>query len=424
MESLKQFLYTLLVKVPIALGIALLNLLLLLLLLIPFLLVLLWEWLVKFLRSKNWRAEEEEEDDCCKPPFPEEVMRRPDPCIYSQKYLAAQGLPVTWDNPDIWMAKAATPNVIEPDSYHLEADTDYIVFVQVHNASTDVALGVRARLLFRPWSFNSPDLVPVEVDGNGQEVVRFVNVAGMGAAITQFAWHTPPVAPGQTQHFCLQAHVSHPLDVNLENNMGQENTDVHGLNPGHVQPGEVVDVAIPLFNHGRDEARFAFAADTYAIATNRDFVLRLQTNTGTESWPLSRRLGAVGLSLTSPRRSDQPRDKERERPRPTPSRSDGWRLTAGRTQPRHTTRARYVGHEALRAELLAGDYSLPEGMEFRVVGGEGGVVVGRGVTEDVPVQVEVPANAQPGEKYAINVTARRPDGAVVGGVTIFLEVET
>jgi hypothetical protein len=63
-------------------------------------------------------------------------MRRPDPCIYSQTYLASQGVPVTWNNPDIWMAKAATPNVIEPDSYHLEADTDYIVSVQAHNAST------------------------------------------------------------------------------------------------------------------------------------------------------------------------------------------------------------------------------------------------------------------------------------------------
>ena len=421
MEELRQLLYLFLVKVPVALGVALVNLLLLLIILIPFLLVLLWELLEEFLRSKNWRAEDEDDDDC-HPPFPEEVMRRPDPCIYSQRYLAAQGLPVTWNNPDIWIAKAATPNVIEPDSYHLEADTDYLVFVQVHNASTDVALGVRVRLLFRPWSFNSPDLVPVEIDGNGQEVVRFVNIAGMGATTTRFAWHTAPVAPGQTQHFCLQAHVSHPLDVNLQNNMGQENTDVHGLNPGHVQPGEVVDVEIPLFNHGVGEARFDFAADSYAISADRTFELRLQTNTGIESWPLSRRLGALGVSLTQPRASGPSEDKERP---PTTTRlGDRWKLTPGRTQPGHTSRGRYVGHHELREELLNGDYRLPDGMRFRVVDGDAGVLVPRRATVDVPVQLEVPANAQPGQKYSINVTARRADGAVAGGVTIYLEVES
>src|SRR4051794_21374195 len=28
-------------------------------------------------------------------------VHRPDPCIYSQSFLLKQGLPVTWDNPDI-----------------------------------------------------------------------------------------------------------------------------------------------------------------------------------------------------------------------------------------------------------------------------------------------------------------------------------
>src|SRR5258706_185950 len=32
------------------------------------------------------------------PPF---IYKRPDPLIYSQTYLLAQGLAVTWDNPDI-----------------------------------------------------------------------------------------------------------------------------------------------------------------------------------------------------------------------------------------------------------------------------------------------------------------------------------
>src|SRR5687768_7419882 len=38
-----------------------------------------------------------------------DVYIRPDPLIYSQHYLAAQGLAVTWDNPDIQLYDAGTP---------------------------------------------------------------------------------------------------------------------------------------------------------------------------------------------------------------------------------------------------------------------------------------------------------------------------
>src|SRR5262245_22921736 len=93
---------------------------------IPLLLAWLWR-LIERLRKEGWRDEQEQEQKDCHIPFPEDLMRRPDPCIYSQFYLTAQGIPVTWDNPDIWMAKASDPGTIEPDSYHLEEDTDYIV---------------------------------------------------------------------------------------------------------------------------------------------------------------------------------------------------------------------------------------------------------------------------------------------------------
>ena len=173
MPKLRKVLQSLFVQAPLG---ALLNLVRLLFVLLfgPLaLLAGLIEWLREFLKRMNFKEEEEDEEEC-NPPAPEGAMRRPDPCIYSQSFLASQGLPVTWDNPDIWMAKAATPNVIEPDSYHLEADTAYIVSVRCHNASTDLALGVKVRLLYRPWSFNSPDLLPVDVNASGQEVVRFV----------------------------------------------------------------------------------------------------------------------------------------------------------------------------------------------------------------------------------------------------------
>lgn len=70
-------------------------------------------------------------------------MRCFDPLITKQALraififlLQSQGLPVTWNNPDIWIARADNPGNIEPDSYHLTDNTDYIVTVRVHNAPT------------------------------------------------------------------------------------------------------------------------------------------------------------------------------------------------------------------------------------------------------------------------------------------------
>src|SRR6185436_5933480 len=113
---------------PLAVQEFFVGLLRLIVLVIIFFLVLLariWEKLRWLLHTKNLFEEEVEEEECGG--VPEPLIRRPDPCIYSQALLLSQGLPVTWDNPDIWMAPASNPSAIEPDSYHLQDDTDYIV---------------------------------------------------------------------------------------------------------------------------------------------------------------------------------------------------------------------------------------------------------------------------------------------------------
>ena len=79
--------------VPLA---AILKAVLMLLLLLPMLLAWLWRWLQE--RLKNGFRDQDKEQKDCHTPFPEDLMRRPDPCIYSQEYLAAQGLPVTWNS--------------------------------------------------------------------------------------------------------------------------------------------------------------------------------------------------------------------------------------------------------------------------------------------------------------------------------------
>lgn len=431
MTNLLKILRTLFIWGPIS---ALLNVVRLLFVLVfgPLaLLAALIEWLRAFLKRMNLK-EEERDDDVCNPPFPEGATRRPDPCIYSQRYLASQGLPVTWNNPDIWMAKASTPNVIEPDSYHLEEDTDYIVSVRCHNASTDLALGVKVRLLYRPWSFNSPDLLPVDVSPSGQEVVRFVNIPGMGSTVASFNWHTPTAPPGESRHFCLQAHLSHPMDINLENNMGQENTNVHSSNPGHVVAGELVEVDVPLFNNTRREQRFAFSADAYAVDASTSVRLELRKNTGREPWPLSRRLASFVPTLTPGAEPSvepppgEPPVVERS------SRTAGDRTTAAMRRPRFAfvrparrtvTRARYIGHEEHKRALLAQDFSLPPGMRFETVDAGPTVPLPPAGNRVVPVRIRVPDDARTGTEYAINVRAEDADGRLVGGVTFLLRVE-
>jgi hypothetical protein len=428
MQNFLKILHTLFVKGLLGTLVALLGLVVLLVVFIPSLLLRFWEKLLKFLRTRNFKAEEDEKDPC-NPPFPEPVMRRPDPSIYSQTYLVSQGVPVTWNNPDIWMAKVATPNVIEPDSYHLEADTDYIVSVQAHNASTDLALGVKVRLLYRPWSFNSPDLLPVDVNANGQEVVRFVNVAGMGSAIAQFNWHTPSVPPGEERHYCLQAHLSHPLDVNLENNVGQENTNVHSANPGHVAPGELIRVDVPLLKLGEEAARVIFRADAYAIDATETVELKRQINTGRERLSLGERIGNVLPMLLPVGRVQPP-----SRPPPSPTlrsaraaastRGARWRLVWGRRIPYTVTRARYTGYETYKKALLARNFDLPPGMEFEATEQTDGPLLKGRATRNVSVQLQVPPQAPNGQQYSINVRAQTETGRLIGGVTFLLNVQT
>ena len=253
MAALIRFLRTLFLKTPAEILVALLRVPVLLIAFVLILLLTIWEWILALLRRHNLYPESDREP--C-PSLPEPVVRRPDPCIYSQWYLQGQGLPVTWNNPDIWVAPASDPTAVQQDSYNLEENTDYIVSVRVHNASAvDPAIAVRVRLNYRPWSFNSPDLVPVQVDGLGNEVVRFVDVAPLGSSVTQFHWSTPPIPASQSSaHYCLQASLYHPMDTNTENNLGQENTNVYRTASAMmVSPGDLVTVDVPLVNPRRIE---------------------------------------------------------------------------------------------------------------------------------------------------------------------------
>lgn len=363
--------------------------------------------------------------------LPEVLNRRPDPSIYSQSFLMAQGLPVTWNNPDIWVAPASNPGQIEPDSFHLLADTDYIVFVQAHNAATDAAIGVRVRLVYREWSFNSPDVTPVEFDAAGNEVVRTVDIAPLGSAITQFNWHTPPVAPGQEQHFCLQAHLSHPMDVNTANNMGQENTNVHSANPGFVEPGEVARIDVLLFNTARRERTIGFRFDRYAIAEDDELELTFERTVVRPRLPLSDRIGHLlptvePREVTRPPRPPEPIPLGATAPSREPSKAFFGRVRFNSPKSRfRMVRTRATGFDALRQVILDRDYSLPAGMEVTVTTGAPGPQLALAPAQSLltTFEVKVPDDAVPGTRIPMNIVAEDEDGALVGGVTVFFDIE-
>jgi hypothetical protein len=219
------------------------------------------------------------------------------------------------------------------------------------------------------------------------------------------------------------------MDVNLENNMGQENTNVHSANPGHVKAGEIVEVDVPLFNTARRERQFTFAADAYAIDTAPTIQLELKKNTGREPWPLSKRLGSFIPTFGLP---------EDEPPPPPPpdieatGRSARHGASPGTRRPhfdfarprrRTVTRARYTGFEEYREQLIAQVFPLPAGMEFDTPGTGPALPLPPGGDHVIPVRLKVPEDAQTGAQYSINVRGVDAEGRLVGGVTFLLRVQ-
>ncbi|MCU0285120.1 MAG: hypothetical protein MUF15_01860 [Acidobacteria bacterium] len=429
MESITRLLKIIFLRLPRELFTAILYLLFASIIGPLSLLLAICEWLRRLWKTKNIFAEEKEE--ACKG-LPEALIRRPDPCLYSQSLLMAQGLPVTWDNPDIWLARADQPGIVEPDSYHLLGNTDYIVSVQVHNASTDLALGVKVRLNYRPWSFNSPNLVPVETDAMGNEVFRFTNIMPMGASTVTFLWHTPAVATG-FQHYCIQASVSHPLDTNTANNVGQENTNVYSNNPGHVEPGELLNIEIPLYNIYRQTEQIRFIAHRYQVNHVTAHQLQLKPSYGYASWPLSRRVANFvpvlrDITRETPTQIYQASERmtgEGEVKAESRSKFSLGQLRFSANRRLRAVKTRYTGFEEIRRTIISRDISLPAAMEIRVGGREldTPLLMEAGEMRVVPFTIKIPGDIPRGSQLPVNIIATRTGGILAGGVTLLLKVK-
>ena len=143
-----------------------------------------------------------------------DVHVRPDPLIYSQPYLMAKGLAVTWDNPDI---EVFDGGVLVP-SHALLPSHDYEVRVRVWNGSYNAgAIGLPVTLSYLSFGIASTS-TPVGVT----KIDLGAKGTASHPAIASFAWRTPR----QAGHYCLQARFDWFDDANPDNNLGQENVQV------------------------------------------------------------------------------------------------------------------------------------------------------------------------------------------------------
>ncbi len=152
--------------------------------------------------------------------FPGHVIRKPDPCIYSQFLLMRLQQPVTWDNPDVRILL----NGVEQSTYDLSVGTTYTIQITVHNSSRD-----------KPATGTAVYVRWIEFGAGSQTRHAIATLSAdvplwPGVAVVQTTWPTPDT-PG---HYCIEVELQHPSDGNPSNNLGWNNTQVHaGNSPVH-----------------------------------------------------------------------------------------------------------------------------------------------------------------------------------------------
>jgi hypothetical protein len=193
-----------------------------------------------------------------------------------------------------------------------------------------------------------------------------------------------------------------------------------------VTPGQLTHFEVPLFNVGRARQLITFHTDRYLVA-NEEVESRLERHTAKARYSLAHRLGH-GLPTVEP--------VDRTEGRPNPEGSTAAQATASsRPRPRglvgavslsspksrfQLSRTRYRGLDDLRTRILERDYSLPVGM---VVDGPARVELETEGFAVAPFDVLVPVDAQRGDRFPLNIRAENDDGGLVGGVTLFFQVE-
>jgi hypothetical protein len=181
-------------------------------------------------------------------PISNPAFVRPDPLIYDQYYLTSLGLAVTWDNPDIQLYLNGSP----VSSSLLQPGTPYEIVAQVWNNSTD-APAVAMPVAF---SFLEFGIGTISVPIGSTQIDLGVKGGPNCPAFATMLW-TTPVTPG---HYCIQVLLEPVADVNFQNNLGQENTNV-----GTAQSPAVF--TLTLRNDTRRTQSYKFEVDAYSPGT-------------------------------------------------------------------------------------------------------------------------------------------------------------
>jgi hypothetical protein len=162
----------------------------------------------------------------------------------------ANGLAVTWDNPDIQLYRAGAPVA----SSALEPDTEYVVRVRVWNGSFHApAVGLPVHLSYLSFGAGTTSHpigtthVDLGVKGSSQCPV-----------FAELPWRTPAVAG----HYCIQARLEWADDANPDNNLGQENVEVGVAH-------SPADFQVTVENRAAVQRRFEVEVDTYALPGRR-----------------------------------------------------------------------------------------------------------------------------------------------------------
>lgn len=195
-------------------------------------------------RRNDGRAGKTSKSPCN--PIDEPAFHKPDPMIYSQYDLMAQGYAVIWDNPDIEVRKSG---VVVPSS-NLDPNTEYEIVARIWNKSKDAPV-IGLPVLFYYLSF-----------GNGVKGhpigATAVNLGVKGGpdhpAFAPMKWKTPP-GPG---HYCILVLLAPVDDDNFLNNLGQENLNV-------VSPHSPAEFTFQLRNEKAHDEIFRFEVDTYSL---------------------------------------------------------------------------------------------------------------------------------------------------------------
>ena len=381
----------LLVGLPKEVAAGLWRMLLILLLALLLLLRLLWG-LFGRLFGRDKREEPVDPNRCCEVPV--HVKRKPDPCLYSQPYLMAQGLSVTWDNPDIWLT---LPDGTPVSSSALQPGTAYVVHARILDASFDPAIATEVRCFYRPWSFNSPDRTPIEFNPNGTEKVVVLHIPPWSSEVAEFNWTTPNIP---NRHWCLQVECRHADDKNPNNNLGQENTQVLAGTAGQAMAAHAV-----LHNPTARQLRAALHVDHYSIP-DRQVELTLATRTRylRKAGPFD---GVHQLMLT--------RDSV-----------SGKLANQAHRGPSFNTYA-YRGFDQLIPDNGRGHQPLDPTWQVTI----NGEVISHGhipeiglapdQTINIPISLTIPAEP-PGTRVPLNVVAVSDRGKLLGGVTMIVEV--